>query len=115
MVEPEETIEYYVKYEYKFSSYMGLAKVAHVEVRTEKNTQSFDIKPSSTFWEGVYGPFHDYTTLRIKARTDRSYPNLNMQARISISNGGPFVLKVEKDIRSQALELCYIVSEKDIK
>ncbi|WP_289862380.1 hypothetical protein [uncultured Duncaniella sp.] len=113
-IEPEP-IEYYVKYEYKFGSYLNLAKVAHVQVVTENGVQSFDLRPSSTFWEGVFGPFKDCKSLSITASADQAYPNLNMHARISISKGGPFVLKAQEDKYTQKIQLVYRVTKRDIK
>lgn len=111
----QETIEYYVKYEYKFGSYRNLAKVAHIQVLTERGVQSFDLRPSSTYWEGVFGPFKECKSLSITASTDQAYPNLNMHARISISNGGPFVLKAQEDKNTQRIQLVYRVKRRDIK
>ena len=42
------------------------------------------------------------------------YPNLHLDGRVSISNGGPFILKDQKQLRSTVLDMQYSVKESDI-
>lgn len=110
----DNQVEYYVKYEFKFGSYLNLAKQAKVTVVTENGLNSFTLRPSSDWWEGTFGPFKKYTTVRLKATVDMPYPNLHLDGRVSISNGGPFILKDQKQLRSTVLDIQYSVKESDI-
>ncbi|WP_297073481.1 hypothetical protein [uncultured Duncaniella sp.] len=112
---PEPQIEYYVKYEFKFGSYRNLARVAHVSVTTESGSKSFDLKPSNDWWEGTFGPFKQCKNLILQGTADGSYPNLHMQGRISISTGGPFVLKAQGDEYTKSLQIKYNTTSFDLK
>lgn len=110
-----DKIEYYVKYEFKFSNYMSLAKNTNITVVTENGSQSFKIKTGDDWWEGTFGPFNKYQTLNINTNVRGAVGNLNIYGKISISTGGPFVLKAysHTDDRSD-FNLSYKVIPSDL-
>lgn len=109
---PEPKIEYYVKYEFRFGSYLNLAKKVRI---TMTGGKSYELKPSSDWWEGTFGPFKSCQNLCLQGNADQAYPNLNMRGRISISTGGPFILKAYKEEYTKSFNLNYRVTENDLK
>ncbi|MDE5554778.1 MAG: hypothetical protein K2J10_06300, partial [Muribaculaceae bacterium] len=63
---PEDKIEYYVKYE----SYVSIPSSKYITiaitVETEKGRQSLNVPRT---WEGVFGPFNELTTLYVASNT----------------------------------------------
>lgn len=113
--QPEEKIEYYVKYESNMSIPVSGHIDVFVKVMTEKGEQTIGVPRS---WEGVFGPFNELKTLSISLKAGGSY-NQNATScgtRISICRGNqPFVLKTEKSFRGTSGALSYTVTKGDLK
>ena len=112
---PENKIEYYVKYESNVSIPTSQSVTIKVNVLTEKGTQTLSVPRS---WEGIFGPFNEYTTLSITAGAS-GFWNQNMtscRGRISICRGNqPFILKTDQSFNGTSFNIKYTVKEEDLK
>lgn len=112
--EPEEKIEYYVKYE----SYINIpsSKVSSMNIRvlTEKGVQSMDVPLK---WEGIFGPFYELESLFIFSKGGNYNVNMtSSRGRISICRGNqPFILKADKSFQGTQYSMSYKVTKEDLK
>lgn len=113
--QPEEKIEYYVKYESNMSINVSGHIDVYVKVMTEKGEQTIGVPRS---WEGVFGPFDEFKTLSISVKA-AGYWNQNAtscRARISVCRGNqPFILKADKSFSGTSGALSYTVTKDDLK
>ena len=112
--EPENKIEYYVKYESVVNIPISRVTSVDIEVKTEKGIQKMEVPKA---WEGTFGPFNDLTALKI-ACTSRGYNEnaTNYTARIFICRGNqPFILKAEEHKKGTQYSLSYTVTKDDLK
>ncbi|MDE5566915.1 MAG: hypothetical protein K2J12_00595 [Muribaculaceae bacterium] len=112
---PENRVEYYVKYESYVSIPTSKSVTVKVNVLTEKGNQTLSVPRS---WEGTFGPFNELTTLSITGGAGGNW-NQNMtscRARISICRGNqPFILKEDKSFGGTSFNVKYTVKEEDLK
>ena len=109
----EDYKEYYVKYEISGYSIQPRYNSISATITTEKGIVTMTIP---TEWEGTFGPFSKLE----KLQCSMSYPSHNsathFHGRISICRGNqPFILKADKSISGEPLNMSYTVTHEDLK